>query len=111
MSWMEVAKQRAAAGAKLLDEHVPQWRTMVTMQLDQMSIDDCVLAQVFRHQGVYHGGLEHLGLTEDDATKYGFNVYGDVSFLERPAEVEMFSDEYYARYRMLTEAWTALLAE
>lgn len=69
------------AGIRLLDEKLPGWRARVAVaRLDISSGTKCVLGQCF---GRYDYGLVAIGIVQEDAPAFGFNVMhegGDVDF-------------------------------
>lgn len=66
--------ERAARGAKLLDERRPLWFEEIDLgRLDMESTCDCVLGQVFT--GGYLIGLEMLEIGTDEPD-YGFDLRG-----------------------------------
>lgn len=76
-------RQRAANGAKLLDEHFPGWER--TVNLSTLNIDsdsNCVLGQVFGGFSRGINSLQGAGVIPDGQypglffAEHGFNFYG-----------------------------------
>ena len=82
--------QRAAAGARFLDERNPGWENRInTETLSIASGSNCALGQVY---GSYSRGLEATG-TATQSASLGFAAFGGHGITV---------DE---EYRLLTEAW------
>lgn len=63
---------RVIHGMHRLNQREPGWEQRVELALlDVGSSDLCVVGQVF---GDYEGGLKALGIEEDDAWMFGFNI-------------------------------------
>lgn len=61
-----------ARGVALLDTEVHNWREAIDCgALDLGDCNRCVLGHVF---GDYESGLAELGLSEEEAIEYGFDV-------------------------------------
>lgn len=57
-------------GVAMLDRKVPGWATRISLEkLDIASTNQCVVSQLC---GSWAGGLEHLGLSRNDARRHGF---------------------------------------
>jgi hypothetical protein len=68
-------RERAAAGAALLDARVPGWYERIdAASINISSAYMCVLGQAFHgeHESGYMVGLRALGLDTGVASKYGF---------------------------------------
>lgn len=69
---MTTTLERVQKGQALLNERLPGWREVMhpeTLELDNCNA--CVLGQLF---GDYHRGLAALGIPEEEAADYGFQV-------------------------------------
>jgi hypothetical protein len=85
-------------GAEFLDAHHPGWDEQINLRtLDVSSTCGCVLGQLYKKKrgdnGAYHRGLDALGLTDGQATRLGFNVWGR------------------QRFSRLTDSWKALIRQ
>jgi hypothetical protein len=101
----EIARERAARGAALLDERSPNWwRQLYPEGIVMVYETTCVLGSLNPDVG-YQGMLDELNLIDtgvnesNTAVWYGFDVADD--------EVGDGSFESYSR---LTDAWRCLIA-
>lgn len=80
-------EQRAAEGAKLLDDKMPGWEKNINLRtLDIGRYDTCMLHQVF---GNYDLGLQKLNMKDaQEARPYGFEVVSSV----RDGESQLFAE-------------------
>jgi hypothetical protein len=88
---------RVMKGIELLDSRIETegWRKKIHLKsLQTMSMNDCPLAQIF---GTYHRGKDYLGLTEDAATKLGFQA------------ISARDNAYFEEHTALTAKWQELV--
>lgn len=77
----EHLKDYVSAGAELLDRKRPDWFLHI-IALDMGSLTRCVLGQLY---GSYDQGCRELELEDelDEATRYGFTLYGIGDWLDK----------------------------
>lgn len=101
---------RVAAGARLLDQHVPGWATRVTLPITKMwspdSVHDDPVTQTFMDEPLvyrfeaYDLGRKTLGLsTFDEAAAHGFDTIW-------PGSGPGVTPEQALDYCLLADAWT-----
>lgn len=101
---------RVAAGARLLDQHVPDWESRVTLPITKMwspdSVHDDPVTQAFTDEPLVHRfeaydlGRKTLGLsTFDEAAAHGFDTVW-------PGNGPGVTSEQAHDYRLLARAWT-----
>lgn len=110
METLPTLAERVAAGAALLDAHIPGWAGLVnlaTLRLE--SCHDCVMGQLY---GYYGKGVDRLFAIAGadvfiDPARFGFVSpdIGDVTELGYRAGLFTYQIEYY--YNDLREVWTA----
>lgn len=99
----QILEIRAATGALVLTLRRGNrwWEEVNADILDQESIFDCVLGQLY---GNYGYGLEKLGITEAQAEKFGFFLR-----VPHPLESEEEVREFDQTYAALTDAWVKVI--
>jgi hypothetical protein len=90
------ARSRVLAGAAFLDEEHPGWHTRIDAdRLDMRNFENDVIGQLY---GSYPMGLDELGLSDEQAWMFGFDV--------------LPSDPSWSRaYRELDDEWRRVISE
>lgn len=101
----DTVQERVARGVALLDEVRPSWWRKVALdRLAMESCSNCILGQVY---GNYWDGCVMI---ETQTGNYFFSSIRH-GFTVPTAEQENYSEEVCGKFRLLAEAWRAVIRE